>query len=101
VIGGGKLIGELLELAQQSAQEIAHHYDASLRPHLARILVDAAAVEIRAASGEDVTTARAAVESSVANLAVEQKNIAVATARDLAFRAALSLIGKLLPVVAV
>lgn len=97
MIGGGDLMGEVLNLANDAGDEIAEHYHAELRPHLARILTDAAAVEIRRASGEDVTTAEIAVKASLSNLTLEQADVALAAARRLAFRAALVLITKLLP----
>jgi len=97
MIGGGNLMGEVLSLADESGKRIANHYNAELRPHLARMLTDAAAVEIRKATGEDVTTAEIAVRASLSNLTLEQGNLLRAEARDLAFRAALGLIAKLLP----
>lgn len=96
MIGGGDLMGELLALGDAEAKKLAERFSATTRPHLARILTDAAATEIRRASGEDVTTAAIAVEASMANLVMEEKLIATAAARDLAFRAALALIGRLL-----
>jgi hypothetical protein len=97
VIGGGKLMGQVLSLADESAARIAEHYNAELRPSLARILVDAAAVEVRRVTGENVETAEIAVRASLANLTLLQGNLVRAEARELAFRAALSLIGLLLP----
>lgn len=96
MIGGGDLMGELMSLGSTEAEKLAERFSATTRPHLARILVDAASVEIRRASGEDVTTAAIAVEASLANLALEEKSLAIAAGRDLALRASLALIGKLL-----
>lgn len=97
MIGGADLMGELLAEAEKEAAALRDHYNESLRPHLHRILTDAAVVEVRRTTGEDVTTAEIAIKASLANLALEQQVVLQKRARDIAFRAALILIGRLVP----
>lgn len=94
--GGGEIAGELLTATVESARRLEGHYSASTRPHLARMLFDAAMTMARKASGADTATAEVAIAASMANLALEQKNILQEEARDLALRAALAVISRLL-----
>jgi len=87
-----KLMAQVKEMAQASAERVSEQFDLSIRPRLARILIESAAVAVRAAAGEDVTTATLALEASVTSLAREQKAIVVLEGRTLALNAAVSLI---------
>lgn len=74
-------------LAGEHAEKLREHFSGPARESLDRLLADAATVEIRALAGEDVTTARLAIEASVANLAREQRAVVVAEGRALALKA--------------
>ena len=87
-----KLMAEVKALAQQSADRISEQFEVSVRPRLARMLIESAAVAVRAAAGEDVTTATLALEASVTSIAREQKAVVVLEGRTLALQAAVSLI---------
>jgi hypothetical protein len=97
VIGGGPLMGELMDIAERKIEAAKTRYRAHLHPHLTRILTDAAIVEIRRASGEDVTTAQTAVDASLANLTLEEKDHLILEARATALEAVLTLLVKVLP----
>jgi len=97
VIGGADLMGQILSMADAEVKDFRAHYAATLQPHLSRMLVDATIVEIRRAAGEDVTTAATAVEASLANLALEQRELMRARAKAFALKAALALIARLIP----
>ncbi len=91
------LLDELRQLGETAAAQLVSHYGSELRPRLSALLVDAATVEMRRAAGEDVTTARIAIEASLANLALEQRERVQAKAKDIAFKAAIAIIFRLFP----
>lgn len=88
----GDWLAQVKAMAGESAQALQGHLDERLRPHAARILAESAAVAIRAAAGEDVTTARMALEASTASLAREAKAVVALEGRNLALRAAWALL---------
>lgn len=90
-----KLIGEVAAMTKAAAGKAEHRYKAETKPRLELLLQAAAVVEIRALSGEDVTTARTALESSTLSLAREERAHLILDGRELALSAAISLIGKL------
>lgn len=90
-----RVLEEVGRLAAAAAQEVEDTWQAELRPQLARLLAQSATVAIRAAAGEDVTTAKLALDASLKNLTRAQQSIVALQGRVLALRAALSIITKL------
>lgn len=92
----GDVVRKIEELAREHAEGLRSHFREESRPHVARVLADAAVVATRAAAGEDVTTATMALEVSAAAIAREEMAIVTLEGRTLALRAALAVIGGLL-----
>ena len=86
------VIAAVESLASASAVRMGQHYNVSVQPRIARLLADTAVVAIRAASGEDVETARIALEASTKNIAREEKATLALEGRDLALRAVLGIL---------
>jgi hypothetical protein len=82
------------EIAQKQADRLTAQWETSLRPHGRRLLLEAAAVGIRTAAGEDTTTAVLALEASTKNLAREQKSMIELQGREIALQAAWLLLGR-------
>jgi hypothetical protein len=89
------VLEEAKGLAAEHVARVAGHFHETLRPQMARVLMESAAVAVRAAFGEDVTTATIALNNSVAQLTREQQALVEKEGRDLALRAALALISRL------
>lgn len=87
-----ELISATEALASASAFRIGEHYSTDVQPRLARLLADTAIMAIRAASGEDVETMRLAIDASTKNIAREERAMLSLEGRNLALRAALSLL---------
>lgn len=79
-------------LAKAKFAEIEEHLDEELRPKAAEILVDSTLVAARAASGQDVTTKRIALESRLRNLPRNSKALVQLKAREVALQAVFSFI---------
>lgn len=88
-----KMAAAIAEQAEAAAANLSGHFSESMRPRLARILAESATVALRAASGEDVSTATIALESSLRSIGREQGAILVLEGRTLALRVALTLLG--------
>lgn len=93
--GIDKLVAEARIMAREASEAMAERYATETRPRLAFLMECAAAVAIRAAAGEDVTTATTALEASVANIAREERAQLILDGRQLALRAAVNLALKL------
>lgn len=92
-----KILEQVRAMVGESAQRLGDHFEASTRPHLARVMEDAAIVAVRAAVGEDVGTATVALDSSLKSIARENQAIVIQESRTLALQAALAVIKGLLP----
>jgi hypothetical protein len=80
------IVDDLRPLAEEAAANLIGDFgDARVR--LAQVLQDIAVVEILAASGQDVETARIALNASILNIPREKHGHAVVEGRNLAFRA--------------
>ena len=64
---------ELETLAADAAARTTARFRDETRPRLAQLIVDSGMVMARKAAGEDTRTAEIALESMVANLAVEER----------------------------
>ena len=91
-----KILAQVRAMVPDSAQRLGDHFEASTRPHLARIMEDAAIVAVRAAAGEDVGTATVALDSSLKSIARENQAIVIQESRTLALQAAIAVIKGLL-----
>lgn len=91
--GLDRLLAELRQMADGAAGAASLRFRDETRPRLAQLLLDAASVQVRAAAGQDVTTATIALEASMANLLLEERTVLQTAARDLALRAAIRVIG--------
>lgn len=85
------------DLSREAMERIEHRLSAEAKPKARRILAEWAIVSIRAAAGEDVTTATTALQASTANLARAEKSFLEAEARILALRAALFVLQAAIP----
>lgn len=88
-------LDEVRQLAGKHADQLTSYFDETTRPRLAQMLRESAAVAVRAAAGEDVTTATIALEASTANLARTQKSIVELQGRELALKAAWTILARL------
>ena len=86
------ILDELQKLATEKAAEIDKRFRAETRPRIARLLAEGLIVEARRAAGEDVTTARLALEASAANITLEEQGEIHLASRELAFDLAVRLI---------
>lgn len=91
--GLDRLLAELRDMADGAAGAASLRFRDETRPRLAQLLIDTASVQVRAAAGEDTTTAAIALEASTANLLLEERTVLQTAARDLALRAAIRVIG--------
>lgn len=91
-----RVLDEIRKLASARVDALQDVWDDDVRPHVARLLTESATMTVRAAAGEDVTTARIALDASARNLAREQRARLELEARQLALQAALAVIGRLL-----
>lgn len=85
------------DFARDSLERIERQLSDKAKPMARRILAEWAIVSIRAAAGEDVTTATVALKASTANLARAEKSFLEAEARMLALRAALFVLQAAIP----
>lgn len=89
------LLEEVRALADEHAERLKDHWDEQTRPHAARMLIESATVAVRAGAGEDVSVAQIALDASIKNLGRTQQSIVQLEGRQLALRAALSLLTKI------
>jgi len=87
------LVVLIAQQAEAAAASVASNFDESVRPRLADILASSAAMAIRAAAGEDVTTTAIALESRLRSLGREQQALVILEGRNLALSAAMTLLG--------
>lgn len=78
---------ELRALAIEAGERMSTHASQELRPRLAQLLEEQARVMTLRAAGYDATTQEAALASSWGSVAVAERAIVQAEARDLALRA--------------
>jgi hypothetical protein len=81
------LVEEIQKQLLASVQRVSTHFREETRPRLARLLEEAALVAVRKATGEDTETAEIAIEASLSNMTLEERNIVQIEARDVALRA--------------
>lgn len=86
------ILDELQKLATEKASQMDWRFGAETRPRIAQLLAEYAIIEARSAAGEDVNTARVAIEASFANLTLEERSRIVVHGRDLIFNFAVRLI---------
>ena len=91
--GPSKLLAEIQQEARVGAFRVANRFGEVTRPRLARLLEDSAMVAVRSASGQDTTTAEVALDASLANLTLEERNVVQIEARNVAFRALVAVVG--------
>lgn len=89
---------QLRDMADATADAMRRHVRIDLQPRVAELLVQAAELELRRASGQDVTTAAFALEASFGNLAREERALFAIEGRNLALRAAVAVVAGLLGV---
>lgn len=92
------LLDAIRKLAEDHARSISTRFEVQTRPRLAQLLNDYAIVAVREAGGEDVTTARIALENSSAQLLRGEKATLELEARTLALRSVFAVVGALLRV---
>lgn len=95
VNGVDKLLAELRSMVADAGEALSSRYEASTRPRLVELMNDSATVAIRAAAGEDVTTATAALESSIYNISRTERSQLILDGRQLALKVAVQLALKL------
>jgi hypothetical protein len=88
--GVDKALDELRRMIGEAGDRISDRYENTTRPRLAALLEASAIVAIRTAAGEDTTTARIALESSILNLTREERALVVQDGREFALRAVVS-----------
>lgn len=88
-----KLVATLEELASPTASAIKDRFSERTRPRIALLLIDAGTIAARKSMGEDTTTAEIALESSFANIALEERTVLQTEARNMLIRALLKLAG--------
>lgn len=81
---------DLRPIAEEAAANLIGEFG-DARARLAQVLQDAAVVEILAVSGQDVETARIALNASMLNIPREKHAHAIVEGRNVAFRAVVGL----------
>jgi Flp pilus assembly CpaF family ATPase len=90
VNGVATALEEIKKLASEAGAKASDRYRTVTAPRLTALLEASAIVAIRAATGEDVTTATTAIEASLANIAREERALILQDGRELALRAVVS-----------
>lgn len=90
--GPSGLLAEIQQEAKVGAFRVASHFGEVTRPRVARLLEDSAMVAVRKAAGQDTTTGEVALEASLANLTLEERSVVQIEARDVAFRALVTVV---------
>lgn len=89
-------LAEAHRIVEDEWQQVKQLLSDELQPRAKELLFDATMVEIRAAAGEDVESARIAIEASMRNLPRIAKADFQLRARSIAVRAAFEVLGALL-----
>jgi len=87
-----RVLERIQQMVAQSAASLSDGFHDGTRQRLQEVLEQSAAVAVRAAAGEDVGLAAAALEASLAAIGREQQTVILAEGRALAMRAALAVI---------
>jgi hypothetical protein len=93
VSGSQRVLDEVRRLAAEHAGRVSGRFKNETKPRVALLLLEASALAVREAAGEDTTTASIALRNSAAQLAREEMSDLQFEARGLALRAALAVIG--------
>lgn len=91
------ILRELEKLAGGAAWSWRDRFSSETQPRLAQLLIDTAAVQVRKQMGQDTTLAEQALETSMAQIALAEREHVRQAGLDLAFRAVLTLLLRVLP----
>ena len=90
-----KFRDELARMVDSSIESYRSHYDEDTRPRLRELLNDVAVVSVRKAAGDNTGLAEAALESSLASVALGEQVLLQRHGAEIALRAALKVAGVL------